>query len=112
VAERYQRAIEEGTCWLMALIGSAMRTLPICVLIHGWNFPCIPGRSLASRAPLIVQPFGRKWLLGETINQSMGCAADINYFGLLENSIDVPPIELFHERVSHLQLNENIQIVL
>jgi hypothetical protein len=73
--------------------------------LHPWSF--VGQSSSANRAAI-----WSKWLLGETINQSMGCAADINYFGLLENSIDVPPIELFHERVSHLQLNENIQIVL
>jgi hypothetical protein len=80
-------------------------------LIHGWSFPCIPGRSLASQDPLIVQPFGQM-ARGETINQSIGCAAGVDYFELLENSTDVSPIELFHERVSDPGPNEKIQIML
>lgn len=69
-----------------------------------------PVMPLANQDPLFEQP-SDEMAIGETINQTVGCAAG-DYFGLLENTIDVLPLELFHERVSYPQSNENIQIIL
>ncbi len=72
--------------------------------LHPWSF--VNQSRSADRTTV-----WSKWLLGETIGPS-GAQLGIGYFGLLENSIDVPSIELFHERVSYLQPNENIQTIL
>jgi len=68
--------------------------------VDSWmELPLHPWSSLASQDPLIVLPLDGRWVRGQT--SLSGAQLDIDCFRPLENGTDVPPVELFHECVSH-----------